>query len=163
MSALTGLVNLFCKGVVPPLVSSHLVGATLLPLVKKGGGHRPIAVGEVLHRLASKCISLSVRSLIPDILSPLQVGVAVPNGAEAIVHAVKSVRFNPDIPPTSKWILLVDFANAFNSVNREHIYVHLHQGGSSSDLPLDGVLLPDSFSSSSGWLTHPQLFRGPAR
>ena len=127
MSALTGLVNLFCKGVVPPSVSSHLCGATLLPLVKKGGGHRPIAVGEVLRRLASKCISLSVCSLIPDILSPLQVGVAVANGAEAIVHAVKSVWLNPDIPPTSKWILLVDFANAFNSVNREHMFTSIRE------------------------------------
>ena len=110
-----------------PLVSSHLCVATLLPFVKKGGGHRPIAVGEVLRRLTSKCISLSVHSLTPDILSPLQLGVAVPNGAEAIVHAVKPVRLNPNIPPTSKWILLIDFANAFNSVNREHMFTSIRE------------------------------------
>ena len=47
-------------GQVPSDVVAHLCGAPLFTLKKKSGGLRPIAVGEVLHRLSSKCISKSV-------------------------------------------------------------------------------------------------------
>ena len=62
LAAITCTVNLLCEGRAPPEVIPHLCGATLLASVKKSGGHRPIAVGEVLRRLTSKCLSRAVQS-----------------------------------------------------------------------------------------------------
>ena len=55
-------VNHLCAGRAPPPppeVIPHLCGATLLACLKKDGCNRPIAVGEVLRRLTSKCLSCS--------------------------------------------------------------------------------------------------------
>ena len=41
----------------PLSVTPHLCGATLLASKKPNGGHRPIAVGEVLRHLVSKCLA----------------------------------------------------------------------------------------------------------
>ena len=57
LKALTITVNQLIEGLAPPPVVPHLCGATLLAIKKKGGGHRPIAVGEVLRRLTSKSLS----------------------------------------------------------------------------------------------------------
>ena len=51
-------------------------------------------------------------------LSPLQVGVGITVGCESIVHSVVSLQEDPNIPPESRCSLLVDFSNAFNSVDR---------------------------------------------
>ena len=70
--AITCTVNLLCAGQVPQEVSPHLCGATLLACKKKGGGHHPIAVGEVLRQLVSKCLSRSVQADALSILSGCQ-------------------------------------------------------------------------------------------
>ena len=96
--ALTGVVKLLCGGRAPHDVIPHLCGASLLPCNKKGGGLRPIAVGEVLRRLTSKCISRSVQSEALQVLTPLQVGVGVKGGCEAVVHSVSRTLEDPNIP-----------------------------------------------------------------
>ena len=48
--ALTRVVSLLCNGHAPSQIVPHLCGATLLPIQKKGGGLRPIAVGEIMRR-----------------------------------------------------------------------------------------------------------------
>ena len=82
---------------------------------------RPIAVEEVLRHLTSKCIFRSVCSDAHNILTPLQVGVGVPGGCEAIVHAVSQVQEGVT-PPEERWTLLLDFSNAFNNIEREHMF-----------------------------------------
>lgn len=116
------MVNLLCAGHAPPEVLPHLCGASLFACRKKGGGLRPIAVGEVLRRSTSKCVSRAVQPDAIRILSPLQVGVAVPAGCEAIVHSVSSILQDPDVPPDCRCTLMVDFSNAFNSVDRECMF-----------------------------------------
>ena len=76
-------------------------------------------MGEVLRRMTSKCISRAVRGEAFRALTPLQVGVGVLVGCDAIVHAVNSVQENSNINPERKWMLLLDFSNAFNSISRE--------------------------------------------
>ena len=56
------------------------------------------------------------------ILSPLQVGVGLPMGCEAIVHSVTSVQEDVSVPPDDRCTLLVDFSNTFNSVDREGMF-----------------------------------------
>ena len=121
LQAITKVVNLLADGRVPEVVASHLCGATLLAVKKKKGGLRPIAVGEVLRRLTSKCLSRSVLSDAIDILAPLQVGVGVKAGCEAIIHSVAHILEKQDQPSLSRWVLLVDFSNAFNCVNRVYV------------------------------------------
>ena len=120
--ALSKVINLLVSGKVPLDVVPHLCGANLLAVKKKGGGRRPIAVGEVLRRLVSKCISRAVRGEVFRVLTPLQLGVGVPLGCEAIVHAVNCVQEDTNIKPEDKLSLLLDFSNAFNSISREQMF-----------------------------------------
>ena len=79
-------------------------------------------MGEVLRRLTSKCISRAVRSDASRVLTPTQVGVGVPCGCEAIVHAVARVQEDAATPPEGRWTLLLDFSNAFNRVDRGSMF-----------------------------------------
>ena len=114
LQGLTEVVNILCAGLAPPFIHPYLCGAVLLACKKKSGGLRPIAVGEVLRRLTSKCVSRAVHQEAVSILSPLQVGVGIPLGCESIVHSVSSFLSNPGIHSHSKCSLFVDFSNAFN-------------------------------------------------
>ena len=125
LSSISSLVSLLCSGSAPPEVTPHLCGATLLAPRKKDGGVRPIAVGEVLRRLVSKCLSSVAAPLVSTILPPHQVGVGTPGGAEAIVHSLQLLRANPLISDSDKWVLLVDFRNAFNNIDRALMFEEL--------------------------------------
>ena len=119
LSALTRFINLLASGSVPPSVVPHLCGATLLALHKKSGGLRPIAVGEVLWRLASKCLANIVCSQILSSLSPLQMGIGVKGGCEAIIHTTFLLLASKD---TNICWTLLDFSNAFNSVQGDNVH-----------------------------------------
>ena len=114
--------GLLVASLVPSEVIPDLCGATLLSMRKKSGGIRPIAVGEVLRCLTSKCILRAISREASDILCPLQVGVGVPLGCEAIVHAMRCMQDDSNIPPGSKWSLLLDFSNAFNCIDRARMF-----------------------------------------
>ena len=88
LKSLTIFVNALAAGRTPPSVLPHLCGATLLACQKKNGGLRPIAVGEVLRRLISKCLATASRRTANNYLAPLQLGVSVKGGCEAIIHSV---------------------------------------------------------------------------
>ena len=66
LNSLTGCINCLLAGT----LDSHLVpwfcGAPLTALAKKGGGFRPIAVGETLYCLVSKVCCFSVCSSLPN-------------------------------------------------------------------------------------------------
>ena len=108
-------VNLLALGEAPTSIASYLCGASLLALKKKDGGIRPIAVGEILHRLCAKCLCRLSSQKATSLLIPLQVGVGVPGGCEAVSHALNgSVASVGD--PTSLAILQVELKNAFNTL-----------------------------------------------
>ena len=118
LKGLMGVINLLAAGRAPRNIIPFLCGASLLACQKKDGGLRPIAVGEVLRRLTSKCVVRAVQSEAVTLLSPLQVGVGVSAGCEAIVHSLASILNDGSILPESRCTLLVDFSNAFNSIDR---------------------------------------------
>ena len=129
-SALQGLVrvvNLLSRGCVAPSVLPHLCGATLIACKKKAGGLRFIVVGEVLRQLISKCISCSVHSEATGYLSPLQVDGGIPCGCEAFIHSVRDISNDGSISSDSKFLLLVDFSNAFNSINIKCMFKEAHR------------------------------------
>ena len=120
LASLTKFVNSLAAGRAPPPIIPHFCGATLLACKKRSGGHRPIAVGEVLRRLVSKCLAILVRSPTISLLSPLQLGVSVRGGCEAIVHATSHLMSS--LPDKQRWSLQLDFVNAFNNINREAMF-----------------------------------------
>ena len=86
----------------------------LLPL-NKNPGVRPIGVGEVVRRIVGKAIAWSLQSEIQEAAGPLQVSSGLKGGAEAAIHAMRSV-FESD---TTDAVILVDASNAFNRLNRQ--------------------------------------------
>ena len=120
-SALTKFVNVMASGKLPAGFAPFFCSANLFAARKKDGGHRPIAVGEVLRRLVSKCLAFDSAKKASEILSPLQVGVGVRGGVEAVIHAFRSTLDDNSISPDSKWILQLDFSNAFNTISREAV------------------------------------------
>src|SRR5689334_16214642 len=91
LSALTKLTNHLVAGRAPRELAPFIAGAPLMALVKNGGGLRPIAIGETIRRLVSKCCCDATTEEAKVIFGPLQVGVATQGGAEASVHAVRKL------------------------------------------------------------------------
>ncbi|GJR46042.1 putative reverse transcriptase domain-containing protein [Tanacetum coccineum] len=105
-------------GKCPKRLGEYIASAPLTPLVKPGGGIRPIAVGTIWRRLVSKVCATTIGHSLDTYLNDLQFGVGVSGGGEAILHAVNRLieDRNDDIGLS---MLLVDFQNAFNLVDRE--------------------------------------------
>ena len=80
LGSITGIVNLFLSGKCPIQLGEYIASAPLTPLVKPGGGLRPIAVGTVWRRLVSKVASSSVGNSMNSYLQDFQFGVGVPGG-----------------------------------------------------------------------------------
>ncbi|GJT95934.1 putative reverse transcriptase domain-containing protein [Tanacetum coccineum] len=105
ISSITQVVNLFLAGNCLQMLGEYIASAPLTPLVKLSGGICPIVVGTVWRRLVSKF------------------GVGVAGGSESILHSVNRLieAYGGDVGLS---MLLVDFKNAFNLVDRE---VMLHE------------------------------------
>ncbi|GJY71196.1 putative reverse transcriptase domain-containing protein [Tanacetum coccineum] len=116
--SITQVVNLFLNGKYPNRLGEYIASAPLSPLVKPGGGIRPIAMGTVWRRLISKVSAIMIGHSLDGYLDGLQFGVGVAGGSEAILHFVNRLieACGDDVGLS---MLLVDFKNAFNLVNRE--------------------------------------------
>ena len=102
-----------------PGIQQPLCAATLIPLRKKDGGIRPIAVGETLRRAAGK-----VLLQMPDarrqleVLRPQQCGLGVPFAAEMVGMGIQ--RLADGLLPenvSASWVLgKYDVTNAYNTI-----------------------------------------------
>ena len=81
---------------------------------------RPIAVGEVIRRMAGKGACTLTKNKAADYFAPLQFGVACPGGTEKIIHHLRGVIEQHWMDPDFA-ILKVDMHNAFNLVSRQAI------------------------------------------
>ena len=115
--SLTRFVNLLNNANVPESFRPYLFSANCHPLLKKDGGIRPVGVMEVFARLTSKCNANALSSELAEIFSPLQLGVKVQGGCEAVLHAVNQIFHSP-LQSHQKATLLVDWKNAFNEIDR---------------------------------------------
>ncbi|CAI5508262.1 unnamed protein product [Closterium sp. Naga37s-1] len=121
---LHALVNTILTGKLPLAIAELLTASRLIALTKPGGGTRPIAIGESITRLAAKTALTLTAGAARDFFLPHQFGVAVPGGAEAIIHITRTfLTVNP-----GALVLQADLANAFNSVNRGAIAESLRAG-----------------------------------
>ena len=119
---LTRLVNRLAAGNVPPAWMEMLASAPLYALAKKGGGVRPIAVGETLRRIVAKCVCAALQQAAATRLSPTQVGVGERGGCEAAIHAA-AAAVAKHAGDDDYVMLKVDFSNAFNKVSRHFLEV----------------------------------------
>ena len=92
LPALRNNLNVWLSGRIPEALSIQLAGGVLVALrkVKPGAEDdvRPIAIGEILRRLAAKCALASVHDEAKVFFQPHQSFLERP-GAEAIVHRVR--------------------------------------------------------------------------
>jgi Reverse transcriptase (RNA-dependent DNA polymerase) len=116
LKAVTALTNLLLAGTCPQELRPILFGGTLFALKKSSGGLRPIVIGYLWRRLASKCANAYIIPIVTPRLCPKQLGVGVPGGSEAAIHATR--RFM-DHMSQDTIIIKLDLANAFNSLHRD--------------------------------------------
>ena len=109
--------SLLASGAAPASIAPYFAGASLMAIEKKGGGLRPIAIGEILRRLVGKVLCQNVKQAAQTYFWPRQVGVGSPLGADCAIHTVRQwcQRHSGD---SSKVVLKLDFENAFNTVDR---------------------------------------------
>ena len=115
LKALANLYSNLLRGQVPEHVREFPFAANLTALRKKDGGIRPIAVGNVFGRLASKIAAKRVMPELRRQLPPVQLGVGVSGGCEAAAHAVRAFVQSPVVPENNVLVKL-DMKNAFNTV-----------------------------------------------
>ena len=115
VKALTILIGNIINGNIPDTVAPHLLSCRLIALSKENDGVRPIAIGELLYRVAAAHVARSISDIAALQLQPIQYAVGVPNGCERIIHAISHSLTNKDKPLAC---LSVDFANAFNTIDR---------------------------------------------
>jgi hypothetical protein len=97
----------------PLLCASRLIG-----LEKPGGGVRPIAIGDLIYRVAMKAILIT--SYNPSMLLPFQLGVNSPGGVEPAIFLLEEALIGGN-SANFQQLASIDLANAFNSVARPAI------------------------------------------
>ncbi len=115
LSAITIIVQLLASGKIPDTIRPYLYGAWLTALLKKSGGVRPVACGDTFRRLASKTCLIMLKPEIGTLFYPTQSGVAVPSGAESVIHAWRHF-FQVYSADPNRVAMKVDLDNAFNRV-----------------------------------------------
>ena len=100
------------------LIAPWLIGAPLTALCKKDGGYRPIAVGEVLRRLASRICCSAAKSRLEDHFLPYgQVGVGIKRGIKAVIHTLQTF-IEENSNNNDLCCVKVNMANEFNICDR---------------------------------------------
>ena len=96
VSSFTAFNNMLLEGKCHDEVATIIFGGSLIALTKKSGGIRPFAISYAWGRLAAKCANTYAVAELADFFSPFQLGVGVPGGCEAAVHATR--RFAEHMP-----------------------------------------------------------------
>ena len=118
LSTLADLCNLVLHGGTPVEVRPFLFGVLLVALRKKSGRVCSIVAGCTLRRLVAKVACKQVVNEMAELLALRQLGYGVPGGSEVAVHAAQCFLSNVD---TCQAMVKLDFENAFNSVQRDHM------------------------------------------
>ena len=121
-AAIHALVGDICNGRLSPASREWLLSSRLLAVPKSSGSNavRPIAIGEVLYRVASAYLASLISPHLRQLFPCIQKGVGVNGGADRARHAVQlslellKQRCDPVI-------LSIDIKNAFNEIDRAAI------------------------------------------
>ncbi len=114
---LASLIEDIANGNVSNASQELLAAAKLLGLNKPNGGVRPLALGEVFHRLAATHAVRSNWAEISLFAGAFDLAFGRKGGAEIAIHAIRAtlVESNKDA------VLSIDITNAFNTRSRAHV------------------------------------------
>jgi len=116
LETLLTLVAATSSGRLHPRAAPYLCAARLIPLHKKDGGVRPIAVGDTLRRLVTKWLLVFAQGRnAAAALAPLQTAFEKGSPCEVVAMGVQA---QVDALLGSTGWLHVDLKNAFNSIAR---------------------------------------------
>ena len=119
VSVVFKLIRAVARGSLPQAVATALGCCVLVPLEKVGGGVRPIAIGEVLRRIACRAICFQFRGEFADHFSHHQFGVNVQGGVEQVTLAVRAkLQDESQAAGTPCAVVRLDCKNAFNCIIR---------------------------------------------
>ena len=134
-SLLRGVIKILASGQAPAAISQYMAGGSLVALRKGTQDIRPIAVGESLHRLTSKCLCGLIKEDASAFLQPFQFGVALPQGCEKVIHGLR--RCLDDHWHDPGFVCMkVDMKNAFNLVSCQSSLINVPYISLSSSLGL---------------------------
>ena len=108
------MIRRLCTEYIDPCSVEVFLANRLIPLDKGEGAVRPIGVGEVLRRIAGKCVTRVVKPDVIETSGSLQLCAGLKSGGEAAVHSMLSL-FEAE---ETDAVLLIDASNAFNALNR---------------------------------------------
>ena len=117
VEGITMLVQHIVNNQLPPQSRAMLTTSSLVALGKKGGGVRPIAVGELFYRIAAQYAMFLIAADTEQAVGPYQYGVNKPNGCAQIIHSIQNMLTDESLA-----CLSIDIFNAFNSVERAAIF-----------------------------------------
>ena len=100
----------------PKQAKEYLLSANLIAFPKPNNSLRPIAISETLYRLAASYAMSLIDVSGAMKWSPIQFGVGMSSGSERLVHII-----NNRLAVDNKICLSIDFRNAFNSIDRNHV------------------------------------------
>ena len=118
--SLARLLDVILEGHQLGLTARRLLSNCFLTVLKKPTSTatelqcRPIAVPDVLRKLAGQLLLQRLRPRLAEFLAPIQVGIALPGGSELAVLPTRLA-----LQREAAGLLTVDFANAFNTVSRQ--------------------------------------------
>ena len=111
------------NGVLSDADKDFILGSRLVAIPKGHDAVRPIAIGGAFYKLACLHALAPLTAAIRQTLSPWQLGVAVPGGAEIGAHQLQLLLEDPD---RDFACLSLDISNAFNSRNRNIMLERLY-------------------------------------
>ncbi|CAI7737930.1 unnamed protein product [Closterium sp. NIES-54] len=130
-------------------VRDLLLPSRLIALEKPNGGVRPIAIGEALLQVVAKAALHTLGEETRGFFSSVQHGVAVPGGAECIIHTVRALLREDE----KRIALQLDVETAFNSVEQPAFMEAVQWSSLSQLLPL----VRNLYDGSSRLLVDPRL------
>jgi hypothetical protein len=80
--------ELLANGALPRL-ADHLALSLLTPLVKGGGGVRPLALPDATRRLVASALAAQTKARLAETLEPVALAVGVPAATEVAAKAVQ--------------------------------------------------------------------------
>jgi hypothetical protein len=120
LTSFMAYVNTFIDGAFDKSQAPFINAARLIAKIKSEKDERPIAIGEVLRRLACRWVARKKGEEAAAYLSPLQVGVEVQGGGETVARGL-SVLFHQHNRDPNVAMVSVDGKNAFNEADRRNM------------------------------------------
>ena len=117
LQKLTSVLNIVLEGKIPVGLRPFFFDAKLIGLRKKDGGVRPLAVGNTLRRICSKCVSSFATDQRRIDFHGTQFGCGTSRVAEIAAQLFRNLIENEKNAGNVN--LKMDFKNAFNSLKRD--------------------------------------------